>query len=57
MDGLRDTETKERLEMCILIFDPALAIENLLGDLLAFAFVGGAIWAIVGFLSRKSRKP
>jgi hypothetical protein len=43
--------------MCAVIFDPALAVENLLGDLLGLAFVGGAVWAIVGFLSRKSGKP
>jgi len=43
--------------MCVVIFDPALAIENLLGDLLGFAFLVGAVWAIVGFRSRKIRKP
>jgi hypothetical protein len=43
--------------MCIVVFDPALAIENLLGDLLGFAFVAGAVWAIIGFLSHKRRKP
>jgi len=42
--------------MCVVVFDPALAIENLLGDLLGFAFIAGAIWAIVSFLNRKNRK-
>jgi hypothetical protein len=43
--------------MCVVIFDPALAIENLLGDLLGFAFVAGAVWAVIGFLRHRSRKP
>jgi hypothetical protein len=57
MDRSPVTKAEERLGMCIVVLVSALAIENLLGDLLGFAFVAGTVWAVVGFLRRKGRKP
>jgi hypothetical protein len=42
--------------MCMVIFDPALAIENLVGDLLGYGLVVWVVWAIFSFLMRKTRK-
>jgi hypothetical protein len=41
----------------MVIFDAALAIENLIGKLIGLVLVAWAVWAIISFLSHKSRKP
>ena len=43
--------------MCMLIFTPALAIENLMGNLLGFVLISWAVWAGIGFLLRRKREP